>query len=66
MLELKPSDFIRDAIALLHQKDMFAAPIADEWATENRNFSDHNIGLVDLSSMIMWCLEVEEHFSNGL
>ncbi|CAN6446638.1 unnamed protein product [Victoria cruziana] len=57
VLELKPSDFIRDAIALLHQKDMFAAPIADEWATENRNFSDHNIGLVDLSSMILWCLE---------
>ncbi|XP_031477118.1 SNF1-related protein kinase regulatory subunit gamma-1-like isoform X1 [Nymphaea colorata] len=57
VLELKPSDSIRDAIALLHQKDVFAAPIADGWATEDRNFSDHNIGVVDLASMILWCME---------
>ncbi|KAF3783181.1 SNF1-related protein kinase regulatory subunit gamma-1 [Nymphaea thermarum] len=39
------------------KKDVFAAPIADGWATEDRNFSDHNIGVVDLASMILWCME---------
>jgi len=59
-LELKAGDSIRDAIHTLYEKDVFSAAIVD-MLDSNANsvtFSDQYIGLVDFTSMVLWCLEV--------
>jgi len=59
VLELKAGDSLRDAIHTLYEKDVFSAAIVDmDSDAVNMTFSDQYIGLVDFTSMVLWCLEV--------
>lgn len=57
---MKAGDSIRDAIHTLYEKDIFSAAIVDmlDSDADNIMFSDQYIGLVDFTSMVLWCLEV--------
>ncbi|KAL9276459.1 hypothetical protein ACSQ67_026004 [Phaseolus vulgaris] len=59
VLELKAGDSIRDAIHMLYEKDVFSAAIVDvlDSNANSVTFSDQYIGLVDFTSMVLWCLE---------
>ncbi|TKY75404.1 SNF1-related protein kinase regulatory subunit gamma-1 [Spatholobus suberectus] len=59
VLELKAGDSIRDAIHMLYKKDIFAAAIVDVLSSDTASIrlSDRYIGLIDFTSMVLWCLE---------
>ncbi|KAK6946272.1 CBS domain [Dillenia turbinata] len=59
VLELKTQDCLRDAIWLLHQKNVFGAPIADEELGSDAiaRFSNRYIGFLDFATMVLWCLK---------
>lgn len=62
-MELKTGDCLGDAIRLLHEKNVFGAPIAvdaldTDTATIGRKFSDGYIGFIDFARMVLWSLEV--------
>jgi len=44
-----------DAIHMLYENDIFSAAIVD---MSDIRFSDRYIGLIDFTSMVLWCLEV--------
>ncbi|KAG4391815.1 hypothetical protein GLYMA_04G011966v4 [Glycine max] len=56
VLELKAGDSIMDAIHMLYENDIFSAAIVD---MSDIRFSDRYIGLIDFTSMVLWCLEVK-------
>ncbi|CAJ1973074.1 unnamed protein product [Sphenostylis stenocarpa] len=62
VLELKAGDSIRDAIHMLYEKDIFSAAIVDmvDSHMNSIKFSDRYMGLIDFTSMVLWCLEVSE------
>ncbi|XP_014499409.1 SNF1-related protein kinase regulatory subunit gamma-1-like isoform X1 [Vigna radiata var. radiata] len=68
VLELKAGDSIRDAIHTLYEKDIFSAAIVDmlDSDADNIMFSDQYIGLVDFTSMVLWCLEEYEKTTDNL
>lgn len=45
---------------MLYEKDVFSAAIVDvlDSNANSVTFSDQYIGLVDFTSMVLWCLEV--------
>lgn len=57
VLELKTGDFVRDAIQLLHEKNIFGAPILDP-VTAPERFLNRYIGVIDFASMFLWSIEV--------
>lgn len=62
-MELKTGDCLGDAIRLLHEKNVFGAPIAVDaldmdTGTIGRKFSDGYIGFIDFARMVLWSLEV--------
>ncbi|KAG5547899.1 hypothetical protein RHGRI_013547 [Rhododendron griersonianum] len=65
VMELKTGDCLGDAIRLLHEKNVFGAPIAVDaldmdTATISRKFSDGYIGFIDFARMVLWSLEIGE------
>ncbi|XP_020210578.1 SNF1-related protein kinase regulatory subunit gamma-1-like [Cajanus cajan] len=66
VLELKAGDSIRDAIHVLYEKDIFSAAIFDvsDSDTASVRFSDRYIGLIDFTSMVLWCLEEYDKMKN--
>ncbi|KHN33747.1 SNF1-related protein kinase regulatory subunit gamma-1 [Glycine soja] len=60
VLELKAGDSIMDAIHMLYENDIFSAAIVD---MSDIRFSDRYIGLIDFTSMVLWCLENNGFFS---
>ncbi|RDY06950.1 SNF1-related protein kinase regulatory subunit gamma-1, partial [Mucuna pruriens] len=67
VLELKAGDSIKDAIHVLYEKDTFAAAILDvlDSDTASTRFSDRYIGLIDFTSMVLWCLEEYDKIKNN-
>ncbi|KAF7142948.1 hypothetical protein RHSIM_Rhsim05G0073300 [Rhododendron simsii] len=79
VMELKTGDCLGDAIRLLHEKNVFGAPIAvdaldTDTATIGRKFSDGYIGFIDFARMVLWSLEecertgtqAKEESNNGI
>ncbi|KAE9448576.1 hypothetical protein C3L33_19529, partial [Rhododendron williamsianum] len=79
LMELKTGDCLGDAIRLLHEKNVFGAPIAVDaldmdTATISRKFSDGYIGFIDFARMVLWSLEeceragtqTKEESNNGI
>ncbi|KAL2346119.1 hypothetical protein Fmac_000119 [Flemingia macrophylla] len=66
VLELKAGDTVRDAIHVLYEKDIFSAAIVDvsDSNTASTRFSDRYIGLIDFTSMVLWCLEEYDKMKN--
>lgn len=55
VLELKTGDSVRDAIHLMHEKNVCGAPITDN---TKGSFSDPYIGFIDFASIVLWFFEV--------
>lgn len=50
---------MRDAIQLLHEKNIFGAPILDP-VTAPERFLNRYIGVIDFASMFLWSIEEYE------
>ncbi|KAJ0076918.1 hypothetical protein Patl1_36449 [Pistacia atlantica] len=59
ILELNAGHGVREAIQMLYERDVCAAPIADALdpdATTIARFSDRYIGFIDFASILLWSL----------
>ncbi|XP_054787871.1 SNF1-related protein kinase regulatory subunit gamma-1-like [Prosopis cineraria] len=64
-LELKAGDSVKDAIRMLYENDLFGAPIADVLDPDapRMEFSYRYIGFLDFSTMVLWCIQEYENFT---
>lgn len=58
VLEIKSDDRVQDAISLLYDKNVSGAPIVGNVNSDFKEFVDRDIGFIEFSSMVLWCLEV--------
>ncbi|XP_026663465.2 SNF1-related protein kinase regulatory subunit gamma-1-like [Phoenix dactylifera] len=57
VLEIKSDDCVQDAISLLYDKNVSGAPIVGNVNSDLKEFVDRDIGFIEFSSMVLWCLE---------
>lgn len=52
---MKTGDFVKDAIRVMFEKNVSYALIAD---VSSDGFPDRFLGFVDLSRLLLWCIQV--------
>nr|XP_029121219.1 SNF1-related protein kinase regulatory subunit gamma-1 [Elaeis guineensis] len=57
VLEIKSDDCVQDVIRLLYDKNVSGAPIVGNVNSDFKEFVDRDVGFIEFSSMVLWCLE---------
>lgn len=63
VFEVKTGDSVKDAIRVMFQKNVACALIAD---VSSDGFPDRFIGLVHLSSLLLWCIQESKKLENEI